>query len=173
MSIARTAAKVEWGSIISTLSLKGSTATSLQAFRKRNEDARRKVTELSAQSTEVDFAYYRSVLKNTAVVSEIENAYKSFKPVTYDVKEQLAAISTFEAKALSNAKLTEEKVLAELVDLEKTLDNIQSARSFDELTLDDVSAARPDIEAKVSEMVVKGRWNVPGYAEKFGSLAVM
>lgn len=85
----------------------------------------------------------------------------------------MKTIEAFEAKALENAKATESKVEAELSDLIKTLDNIESARPFNELTVDDVLAAKPELETKVQEMVKKGRWDVPGYSEKFGSLAVM
>ncbi|KAK9453707.1 hypothetical protein V1511DRAFT_504258 [Dipodascopsis uninucleata] len=174
MSVTRSAAlKLDWAKVVSTLGLKGSTVSSLQAFRKRNEDARRKVSELSAHPATVDFTYYRSVLKNTAIVDEIESAFKAFKPVTYDVSEQIKAIETFEVAAIENAKATENKVAGELADLVKTLDNIESARSFEELTVADVLKARPDLETKVKEMVQKGRWDVPGYSEKFGSLAVM
>ncbi|KAK9449062.1 uncharacterized protein V1518DRAFT_417063 [Limtongia smithiae] len=174
MSVARSAAlKLDWAKVSTSLGLKGTTAASLQTFRKRNEDARRHVAELSAQPTTVDFAYYRSVLKNTAVIAEIETAFKKFTPVTYDVSAQLKAIDGFEAKAMENAHATEAKVAAELADLIKTLDNIESARPFEDLTVDDVIAAKPELEKKVQEMVTKGRWDVPGYSEKFGSLAVM
>ncbi|KAK7204611.1 hypothetical protein BZA70DRAFT_279584 [Myxozyma melibiosi] len=173
-AVGRSAAlKLDWAKVSSSLGLKGATVSSLQSFRKRNEDARRKVVELSSQPTTVDFAYYRSVLKNTKVVDEIEGAFKKFKPTTYDVTAQLKTIEKFEATALENAKTTETKVEAELADLIKTLDNIESARPFSELTVDDVLAAKPELETKVKEMVQKGRWDVPGYAEKFGSLAVM
>ncbi|KAK9481314.1 hypothetical protein V1514DRAFT_323517 [Lipomyces japonicus] len=173
-SVARSAAlKLDWAKVATSLGLKGNTAASLQSFRKRNEDARKKVFEFESQPTTVDFAYYRSVLKNTAIVDEIEAAFNKFTPVTYDVAEQIKAIEGFEVKALENAKATETKVNIELADLVKTLDNIESARPFEELTVDEVLAARPDLEKKVGELVTKGRWDVPGYSEKFGSLAVM
>ncbi|KAK9363508.1 hypothetical protein V1504DRAFT_489400 [Lipomyces starkeyi] len=173
-AVARSAAlKLDWAKVSSSLGLKGATVASLQSFRKRNEDARRKVVEFQAQPSTVDFAHYRSVLKNTAIVDEIESAFKSFKPITYDVSEQIKAIEMFEAKAIENAKATEAKVEVELADLIKTLDNIESARPFEDLTVPEVIAAKPELETKVKEMVTKGRWDVPGYSEKFGSLAVM
>ncbi|KAK9466666.1 hypothetical protein V1512DRAFT_225601 [Lipomyces arxii] len=173
-SVAKSAAsKLDWAKVTSSLGLKGTTISSLAAFRKRNEDARRHVAELESHSTAIDFDYYRSVLKNTAVVNEIESAYKKFKPVTYDVSAQLTAIAAFEKTAVENAQLTETKVAAELKDLAATLDNIESARPFEDLTVADVLAAKPELETKVKEMVQKGRWDVPGYSEKFGSLAVM
>jgi hypothetical protein len=75
------------------------------------------------------------VLKNQAVIDELEAAYKSFKPVTYDVSKTLKAIESFEAAAVQNAEATKGKVDAELTDLQKTLKNIEEARSFDELTV--------------------------------------
>ncbi|KAK9463351.1 uncharacterized protein V1516DRAFT_667535 [Lipomyces oligophaga] len=174
MSVVKSAAlKLDWAQVTTSLGLKGTTIASLQSFRKRNEDARRKVLELSAQPTTVDFAYYRSVLKNTAIVDQIEASYKKFKPVTYDVTAQLKTIDEFEVKAIENAKVTETKVAAEIEALVATLDNIESARPFTDLTVDDVIRAKPELETKVKEMVVKGRWDVPGYSEKFGSLAFM
>lgn len=52
------------------------------------------------QPTTVDFAHYRSVLKNQAIVDEAEKLLKEFKPITYDVSATLKAIETFEAKAV-------------------------------------------------------------------------
>jgi len=171
---ARSAAlKIEWAKISSSLGLKGQTAASLQAFKKRNEDARRKVAVLHDTPREIDFAHYRSLLKNQAVIDEIEAAFKSFKPKSYDVSKTLAAIESFEAAAVKNAETTKSKVDAELQDLSMTLKNISEARSFDELTVDDIAKARPDIDARTEQMVTKGRWMPPGYKEKFGDLSVL
>jgi hypothetical protein len=104
--------------------------TGLQAFKKRNDDVRRKVQALSELPTSVDFAQYRSVLKNQAVVDEIEKRFTAFKPTTYDLNRQLKAIDAFEVEAVRNAEATKEKVDLELKDLEKTLMNIEQARPF-------------------------------------------
>jgi F-type H+-transporting ATPase subunit d len=135
-SFQRSAAlKLDWAKVTTSLGLRGQTVTSLQAFKKRNEDARRRVTLLSEQSSKVDFAHYRSILKNQAVVDEIEKHFNSFKPATYDVGRQIKAIEAFEAQALKNAEETKGRVDLELKDLEKTLKNIEEARPFDELTV--------------------------------------
>lgn len=56
---------------------------------------------MNSQATTVDFAHYRSVLKNKAIVDEAEKILKDFKPVTYDVGAHLKAIEAFEVKAVS------------------------------------------------------------------------
>lgn len=150
-----------------SLGLRGQTVASLQAFKKRNDDVRRKVQALSEQSTEVDFAHYRSVLKNTAVIDEIEKRFTAFKPATYDVSRQLKAIEAFEVEAVRNAVATKETVDLELKDLEKTLKNIDEARPFEDLTVDDVAAAESSIDEKTSSLVSKGRWSVPGYKVRY------
>jgi hypothetical protein len=141
--------------------------TGLQAFKKRNDDARRKLQILQEQATTVDFAQYRSVLKNQAVVDEIEKRFASFKPATYDVSRQLKAIDAFEVEAVRNAEATKQKVDLELQDLEKTLRNIETARPFEDLTVDEVAAAEPSIDEKTAKLVSKGRWSVPGYKVRF------
>lgn len=90
---------------------------------------------LSEQPSKVDFAHYRSILKNTAVIEEIEKHFSTFKPATYDVGRQIKAIEAFEAQAVKNAEETKGRVDLELKDLEKTLTNIETARPFDELTV--------------------------------------
>lgn len=90
---------------------------------------------LSEQPTTVDFAHYRSVLKNQAVIDEIEKRFSAFQPAKYDVARQLKAIEAFEVEAVKNAVATKEKVDLELKDLEATLKNIETARPFDELTV--------------------------------------
>lgn len=135
----------------------------LQAFKKRNDDARRKLQLLSEQPTTVDFSQYRTLLKNTAVIDEIEKRFKTFKPATYDVSRQLKSIEAFEVEAVQNAEATKQKVDLELQDLEKTLRNIETARPFEDLTVDEVAAAEPSIDEKTAKLVSRGRWSVPGY----------
>lgn len=174
MSLANAASsKLNWAKVIATLKLSGKTATQLSAFKKRNDEARRQLFELQAQETSVDFEHYRSTLKNSSVVDKIEQSFKSYKPVTLNASKQLSTIEAFESQALLNAKETEQLVASELKALQETLKNIESARPFDQLTVDELVKAKPEIDAKVEEMVKKGKWEVPGYKEKFGDLTVM
>lgn len=173
MSVAKSAAtKLDWAKIIPQLGLTGQTASELTAFKKRNDEAKKTLYTLKEQPTEVNYDTY-SGLKNSKIVSTIKADVASFKASTVDLSKQLNVINAFEVKAIENAKATESLVLAELADLEKTLDNIESARPFDQLTVDDVVKARPDVEDKVNDMVTKGRFEVPGYKEKFGDLVIM
>ncbi|KAL8824350.1 MAG: hypothetical protein Q9170_008188 [Blastenia crenularia] len=196
MAAGRSAAtKIDWAHITTSLGLKGSTATSLQAFKKRNDDARRRLAALSQQPQSVDFSRYRSTLNNTAVVDEIEQHLKGFKPVTYDVGRQLKAIEAFEAQAVKSAEETKGRVDREVEALEKTLTNIETARPFEDLTVrvrsgnmernafandssswykqDEVAAAEPEIDKRTEQLVSNGRWEVKGYKEKFGDLSIV
>ncbi|KAI0314207.1 ATP synthase d subunit [Amylostereum chailletii] len=167
------AAAVDFTRIYSSLGLGKETVAALQAFRKRHADAQRISATLNSQPTTVDFAHYRSVLKNKAVVDEAEKILGEFKPVTYDVTAHIKAIETFEAKAVTKAKETEAKIDVELKDLQATLSNIEEARPFEDLTLDDVGKAHPRILETAETMVKKGKWTIPGYKEKFGDLSLM
>jgi hypothetical protein len=129
------ALKLDWAKLGTQLGLKGSTATSLLAFKKRHDDALRKVRTLSEQPSTIDFAQYRSILKNTAIVDEIEKSFKGWKPASYDVQRQIKAIEAFEAQAVQSAEETAAVVDRELKDLDKTLKNIEDARPFDQLTV--------------------------------------
>ncbi|KIW16211.1 hypothetical protein PV08_06262 [Exophiala spinifera] len=159
----RAVSKLDWSKVGTQLGLRGSTATALANFKKRNDDARRRVQVLSEQPTTVDFAYYRSVLKNTAVIDEIEQYYKSFQPKTYDVSKQIKAIESFEQVAIKNAEETKSKVEVELKSLEKALNDIEGARPWEELTVDEITAAAPEIDEYTARLVKKGRWMPPGY----------
>ncbi|SGY20501.1 BQ5605_C016g08078 [Microbotryum silenes-dioicae] len=180
------AAVVDWGRITTKLGLHKDTLSALSAFRQRAAAARTAHTTYSAQARTIDFEHYRSVLKNKEIVAEGEKLFKSFKPVDYDVQAQLKAIAAFETKAsnmaqelttslfgsrqVASAKETANKIDSELGDLKSTLKNIEDARSFDELTLDDVAKARPEITKAVETMLKKGKWTVPGYTEKLERL---
>lgn len=164
---------VDFARIYKSLGLGTETIASLQAFRKRNTEAKRLASHYASQPTTVDFAHYRSVLKNKAVVDEAEKVLKEFKPVTYDVNTHLKAIETFETKAVEKARETEQKVDLELKELQATLANIEEARPFDQLTVEDVGKAHPRIAEVVATMVSKGKWTVPGYKEKFGDLNLL
>jgi len=166
-------AAVDFTRIYSTLGLGKETVAALQAFRKRHSDAQRITGQLNAQPTTVDLAHYRSVLKNKAIVDEAEKILRDFKPVTYDVGAHVKAIETFETKAIAKAKETEAQIDVELKDLQATLANIQDARPFEDLTVEEVGQAHPRILETVENMVKKGKWTVPGYKEKFGDLSLM
>jgi len=62
---------------------------------------------------------------------------------------------------------------AELADLAATLKNIEESRPIEELTIDDVAQAAPEIDKRTEQMVSRGRWQVPGYKEKFGDFSLM
>ncbi|KAG0358109.1 hypothetical protein BC939DRAFT_471389 [Gamsiella multidivaricata] len=169
MSAVKAAAThIDWTKLSTSLGLKTETVAALGAFRKRNEEARRVLTDLKEQKTAVDFAHYRKVLKNQAVVDDLEKAFKSFKATSYDVQTQIKSIEAVETKALERAKTTATKVESELADLQATLKNIETSRPVDELTADDVLKSRPEIAEKVDALLVKGRWDTKGYNEKFG-----
>lgn len=174
MSLARSAAnKLDWAKVITSLKITGRTATELSNFKKRNDEARRQLHELEQQPAAVSFDHYRSVLKNQAVIDQIEGFCQKYQPVTIDSSKQIHTIESFQEHALANAQATEKLVQNELTTLKQTLQNIENARPFDELTVDDLVKAKPEIDAKVEEMVKRGKWEVPGYAEKFGGLNVM
>lgn len=160
---------VNWSRIYQSLGLGKGTTASVQAFRKRADDARRQLNVLKSQKTDVDFNHYKSVLKNQEVIDQAEKILREFKPVTYDVSNHLKAIDAFEAKAVEQAQASSDKIEAELKDLKATLKNIEDARPFDQLSVDDVIAARPEIGQTVEAMVKQGKWTTPQYAEKFGS----
>jgi F-type H+-transporting ATPase subunit d len=145
------ALKLDWAKVTSSLGLRGQTVSSLQAFKKRNEDARRKVQQLSEKPTTVDFAAYRSTLKNQAIVDEIEKRFKAFKPTTYDVSRQLKAIDAFEVEAVKNAEATKQAVDLELKDLAATLKNIEEARPFEDLTVVCFGLGRSDGLCPISD----------------------
>jgi predicted nucleic acid-binding Zn-ribbon protein len=126
---------LDWAKLGTQLGLKGSTANALVAFKKRNDDARRKITQLQEQSSTVDFAHYRGILKNQSIIDDIEKQFKAFKPATYDVERQVKAIEAFEAQAVKSAQETKSVVDQELKDLDKTLKNIEEARPFEDLTV--------------------------------------
>ncbi|KAF8592472.1 ATP synthase d subunit [Ramaria rubella] len=169
----RVAAKaVDFARIYSSLGLSKETVASLQAFRKRHSEAQRIHAQLSAQPTTIDISYYRSVLKNQAVVDEAERTLKEFKPVTYDVQAHIKAIEAFEATAVAKAQETSQRIDEELKDLQATLENIEQARPFEDLTVEQVGEAHPHLASTVETMMKKGKWTVPGYKEKFGDLSM-
>jgi len=166
-------AAVDFARVYSSLGLGKETVAALQAFRKRYQDAQRLQAQYASQPTTVDLEYYRSVLKNKSVVDEADKILKDFKPVTYDVSSHIKAIETFETKAVAKAQETADKIDVELRDLQATLANIEEARPFEDLTVDEVGHAHPRITEAVETMVKKGKWTVPGYKEKFGDLSLM
>ncbi|GAA96676.1 uncharacterized protein L969DRAFT_20022 [Mixia osmundae IAM 14324] len=167
------AAAVEWTRVYSKLGLSKETVSTLQAFRKRHDDARIANNGLKEQKADIDFAHYREVLKNKDVISQAEKLYNDFKPVDYDLGAQLKAIDAFEAKAVEAATQAESKIDTELQQLNGTLKDIEDARPFEDLTLHDLNKARPEIAQVVESMMKRGKFTVDGYQEKFGNLSAI
>ncbi|KAI9351493.1 hypothetical protein BDR26DRAFT_832901 [Obelidium mucronatum] len=152
--------------------LRPDTVASLNAFRRRHTDLAKQIADLKEQSTTINFEAYRAVLSNKKIVNDAEKAFSAFKPATYDLREQLRVIDAQEAKAVAAAQATEAHINQELVELKDLLVNIETARPVDQLTIDDVVKAVPEIDATVEKMIKRGQWRVPGYYEKFGEFNV-
>ncbi|EJT97618.1 mitochondrial ATP synthase [Dacryopinax primogenitus] len=167
------AAALDWTRIYGSLNLGKETVAALQEFRKRAYEAQRVHAALSSQPTTVDFAHYRAVLRNKAVVDECEKIMRDFKPKEVDTGAWIKSIESFEGKAVESAQATEKNVDQEVGKLKKTLANIEEARPFEDVTVDDVLAARPEVEKALKTMFSKGKFTVPGYKEKFGNLSLM
>ncbi|KAJ3098504.1 ATP synthase d subunit [Phlyctochytrium planicorne] len=162
--------KIDWVALGSKL--KPETLASVNAFRRRHADLVKTIGELKEQSTTIDFEHYRKVLKNKKVVNDAEKAFQAFKPATYDLSEQLRIIEQQEVKAVAAAQTTQNKVGAELLELNELLTNIETARPVDQLTVDDVARAYPELDKTVEKMIKRGQWVVPGYYERFGEFRV-
>ena len=159
--------RLDWTRLLS-LRLQKDTAASLTAFRKRYDDTKRTLATLQEQRTTVDFSQYRSVLSNQAIVDQAEKLMKEFKPVTMDSTKQKKLLEQVEQRAVEKAKEAEMRMNEELKVLRETLANIEQARPVEDLTVDDVIEARPDLEQVVEQRLQDGKWSVPGYYEKFG-----
>jgi len=167
------AAALDWTRIYGSLNLGKETVAALQEFRKRAYEAQRVHAQLSSQPTTVDFAHYRSILRNKAVVDDCEKVMREFKPKEVDLSAWVKSIESFEGKAIESAQATEANVHTEVDKLQKTLSNIEEARPFEDVTVDDVLAARPEVEKSLNIMFSKGKFTIPGYKEKFGDLSLM
>jgi len=84
---------------------------------------------------------------------------------------QTASDTAVSVSQTEQAKATASKIETELADLKATLQNIEQARPFNQLSTDDVIKARPEIGRTVEEMVKKGKWSTPGYDATFGNLS--
>ncbi|KAL2912006.1 ATP synthase d subunit [Polyrhizophydium stewartii] len=167
---AATAARIDWTAL--SAKLKPDTVAAVNAFRRRHADAAKAVRELKDHQVSIDIERYRAVLKNQKVVEEAERALKSFRPATVDLTDQLRVIETHEAKAVAAAQATVSKISTELVELQDMIKNIDTARPLEQLTVDDVAKAYPQLDATVEKMVKRGQWRIPGYYEKFGEFVV-
>ncbi|KAJ3020182.1 ATP synthase d subunit [Thoreauomyces humboldtii] len=164
------ATRVDWSALGSKL--KPETVASVNAFRRRHTELTKTVTDLREQSATIDFQHYAKILKNQKVVQDAERAFKGFSPATYDLKEQLRAIESQQKAAVTAAQKTAQKVNIEVDELKSLLTNIETARPVDQLTVEDVAKAYPDLDKTVEKMVKRGQWKVPGYYERFGDFIV-
>ncbi|KAK1925063.1 hypothetical protein DB88DRAFT_487778 [Papiliotrema laurentii] len=167
------AAAVDWTKIYTQLGLGKETLHALQSFRARHTSAVNRNAALKASTPQIDLSHYRNILKDTTAIAQAEKVLAEFKAVDYDVKKWDEAVASFESKAVTAAKETVTKIASEETSLNETLSNIKDARPFEDLTIHDISKARPDVQKTVDTMLQKGKWSVPGYRERFGEIALM
>ncbi|ORX73555.1 mitochondrial ATP synthase [Linderina pennispora] len=156
---------INWPVVSSVLSKHTEITKSLGSFRKAYEEAERQLTVLKEADRPVDFAHYRSVLKNKEIVDKLEKLANAQKVAKVDLAEQLKTIAAFEAKAVASAELYVKETEANL--------NIETARPITQLTVDDVVKAKPEVVQRTEEMVKKGQFTVEGYDERFPNLSLL
>ncbi|KXS19870.1 hypothetical protein M427DRAFT_432265 [Gonapodya prolifera JEL478] len=157
--------RIDWTTL--TSNLRPDTVAALSSFRRRHGDLAAQISDLRAQLKPVDFAGFRQALQNTKVVDEAEKAIKGFVPAKYDVSEQIKLIDVQEAKTLALAERTAAKVEVEVKELGELLKSIETARPVDELTVEDVVAAKPELKGKAMKMLERQQYGLPAYLEKF------
>ncbi|TPX38592.1 hypothetical protein SeMB42_g06646 [Synchytrium endobioticum] len=169
-AVAKAASSVNWSSV--TSKLKPETVAALNAFRRRHADLTKQVQEFREQQISIDFGSYQKVLQNKKVVADAERAFTKFSPATIDLSDIIRKIETQESAAVAQAEKTVQSLHGELNELNDLLTNIETARPVEQLTVQDVIKAMPELDATVEKMAKRGQWRVPGYYEKFGEFQV-
>ncbi|KAJ3129562.1 ATP synthase d subunit [Nowakowskiella sp. JEL0407] len=164
------ASQINWSAL--SAKLKPDTVLALTNFHRRHQELSKQILELKEQKTSIDFAHYKSILSNKAIVDEAEKALSSFKPASYDLTEQIRIIEEQEVKAVAAAEKTAKKINVEMTELNDLLKNIETARPIEQVTVEDVALAIPELDATVQKMIKRGQWTVPGYYERFGEFKV-
>jgi len=80
---------------------------------------------------------------------------KGYQVKKVDVARQIKAIESFEATAVKSAEETKGMVEKELKDLEATLQNIQGARPFEDLTVVCYGKARRLLEERAGVNILE------------------
>ncbi|KAI9290873.1 mitochondrial ATP synthase [Neoconidiobolus thromboides FSU 785] len=163
--------RINWSKLSGALASRQNTQGALINFRKQYDDVKRQLAQLEEQKVNVDFAHYRKLLKNQKVVDQLESTLKKFKPVAYNLQAQQKVIEAFETKAIQKAEETNAQIENEVASLKETLKNIESARPVDELSVEDVTTAIPEIDQRVEQRLINGQWTVPGYSDRVGNTA--
>ena len=73
---------------------------------------------------------------------------------------------------MAEALETQSKIESEMVDLKEFLHNIETARPFEQITVDDLEKACPGADKVIATMVKRGQFRVPGYFEQFGEFKI-
>jgi F-type H+-transporting ATPase subunit d len=74
---------------------------------------------------------------------------------------------------VERAEQTAKEIDAEIADLQETLTNIESARPVDQLSVEDIIEAKPEMVKALEKRLQEGKWTIPGYDEKFGNRSLM
>ncbi|KAL7409709.1 ATP synthase d subunit [Mrakia frigida] len=173
--VTKAAVVVDFARIQATYGLGKESLSALATFRKRATDAAVQNSLLSEANSQgkVDFAHYRSILKNQAVIDEIEKSISTFKPVAQDITADLKALAAFEAKAVVLSEATCVKIEESVVDLKQDLQNIVECRPIEDLTVNEVIEAIPELRDTLEIMAYNTRWDWPGHKEKFGTMSIL
>ena len=111
-------------------------------------------------------------LQNTELLKKAQFQLDGFKPLKLDLEPTLKSIESAKKQHLKLANETLAKIQKEQQELKELLVNIENAKSIDQLTVDDIALAYPELDKTVEKMTKRGQWRVPGYYEKFGEFSI-
>lgn len=90
--------KVNWTQL--TAPLRSETVAAIAAVRGRNVELFKQIETLQAQDSSIDFSAFRSSIADSKIVDQAEQAFKSFKPKSYDITAQLNELKKGEELAV-------------------------------------------------------------------------
>jgi F-type H+-transporting ATPase subunit d len=146
--------------VLQKLSVRPETLSKIKAIQSRQLQLLKMKSDLTAEL---------QTLNGHAMV---KGKVSDFKPQRLDMNEQLNIIRKEKQIAIQEALKTQEFVTKEIKELQVLLGDIEQARPIDQLTVDDVANAYPQLDSIVEKMAKRGQWKVPGYYEKFGEFAI-
>jgi len=149
-------ARLDWAALSSKVTSDAG-KMELGALRATYSEIQKSVASAPSSTPSVDWAKWKSTIKTPGVVEGFEKAFAGVNVPQMEDSFSAEMDAKF-ATAISNAEGLAASSTARIAELEAQLDELDNAKNWSEVTVEEELAANPEIAAEIEAEIEQNKW---------------
>jgi len=133
-------------------------------LRNRYENLRTNMESLPEKAHDIDWYYYSKTISKAGLVDSFRKQYESLK-VPYPKDTESANIEAHKQAMEVEIKAEIAQAKQRAVELEGELNKLKAEKSYEDMTIDEYLADKPELKAYIEDDIKNQRWAVTGSAK--------